>query len=351
MRATVGTVLEEAAKATQLILITHRVEEVLPMFTHAASLREGKLHRQGPTSELVPILSSMDHAKGAGDHASSVACGGTEGSAQSLLPSTSPTAAFLRQYQQEAESRAKSLLHHEPAALPRSIIDVNRATVTYEGRDILKAVSWHVGAGENWAITGPNGSGKSTLVRLAYADHPQMYSNDVSVLGRRRGDPGVSIWDLRRHVGVVTPYLHLEHSDKAFSTFEVVLSGFFDSVGLWQKPSKNQAFEAAKWAHWLGIDQLMDRPFLGLSQGEQRLALLARAMVKRPKILLLDEPTHGLDTPNRRHFLSWVDAIGLSGDCSVVCVTHHRDEMVSCISHELRLTQDGCVESSGLVNK
>ena len=274
---------------------------------------------------------------------SGTATGSVDGAADAELPSLH---ALVQGYTGAGANGA--VPGQSPTSLP-CLLEVSDATVTYDGRDILKGVTWRVRPGENWAVTGPNGCGKSTLVRLVYADHPQMYSNDISILGRRRGTPGVSIWELRQGVGMVTPFLHLEYQHRPISAFRVVCSGFFDSVGLYRKASPEQELEARKWVQWLGIERLAEKPFMACSQGEQRMVLLARAMVKRPQVLLLDEPTHGLDAANRRHFLGCVDAIGRAGRCAVVCVTHHRDEVVSCITHELRLAQDGTVEHCGPV--
>ena len=368
MRTAVANALQRASEITQLVLITHRAEEVLPLFTHMAYLHGGSIAVQGEAASVLGVVSGLEHRASVG-HSDVTVANTTVDS--DTTPDGSTVAVFKRQYAAQvaqlaagpdgcldgtAQLDACAMASVRPSvASPRgnpeapSIIAVDNATITYEGRDILQCVSCRVEPGQHWAVTGPNGSGKSTLVRLVYADHPQLYSNDVSVLGRRRGSPGVSIWDLRQDVGIVTPYLHMEYSDKPLSAFAVVCSGFFDSIGLWQKPTPEQVAVAVKWAMWLGIVPLMDRPFMGLSQGEQRLSLLARAMVKSPKVLLLVEPTHGLDAANREHFLGWVDAIGRAGGCTVVYVTHHADEVAPCITHELRLTHDGRVERCGKV--
>lgn len=240
--------------------------------------------------------------------------------------------------------------HEDIRADPNTdVVSVQRANVTYGDRKILNDVSWRVKNGENWAVTGPNGSGKSTLVSLLFGTNTQVYCNDVTVLGRRLGGLGVSdsIWEYRKPIGMVTPYLHLEMQNRPFSTWAVVCSGLFDSVGLWQTPSPEQTEDVISWLRFFCLEHLKTRPFTSLSQGEQRTALLARAMVKRPKLLLLDEPTHGLDAAQRGRFLDWVETIGSGGSCSVVCVTHHRDELVPCITNELRLSSAGTVNSCG----
>ena len=133
--------------------------------------------------------------------------------------------------------------------------------------------------------------------------------------------------------------------------FSIICSGFFDSVGLWEDPTQKHRDTVDRWIQWLQLHHVANKMFMSLSQGEQRLVLLARAMVKGPAVLLLDEPTHGLDAQNRARFLKVVDAIGSSGRCTVVMVSHHRDEFLHCISHELNLTQNGEVQSCGPIKQ
>lgn len=335
VRAEVNTVLEEACQRTSMILITHRAEEIPSYITHAAVLGNGAIQRQGARAEFDRHVLELDHGRTGGI---------TPVDQQPAYPST------FTEHQQGLvdEYRAGDLDVADDAGEEPGdqLLEMCNITVEYSGRRILPAVSWGVQKGENWAVTGPNGSGKSTLVRLAYSDHPQRYSNDIRIMGQGKGK-GQSIWQLRSRIGIVTPWLHLQHHDTPFSAFAVVCSGFFDSTGLWQSPSPRQLDVAAKWVELLGLESLVSRPFSGLSQGQQRLVLLARAVVKSPRLLLLDEPTHGLDPENRRRFLDLVDLI--SERCSVVLVTHHLDEVGACVTHHLQLAQDGSIDYCGPV--
>jgi molybdate transport system ATP-binding protein len=337
VRQEVQDVLEEAGQQTSMILITHRAEEIPSYVTHAAVLGGGSIRHQGTRTEMAPHLCKLDHCaqKQSGD-------GDTAATA-----SHQPPTFTQRQLDLVADFRAGGLQVDGTTmgeATGDILLDMQDVAVTYGDREILPRIKWQVRAGEHWAVTGPNGCGKSTLVRLAYSDHPQRYSNDIRIMGNGKG-AGQSIWQLRSRIGIVTPWLHLQHHGTPFSAFAVVCSGFFDSTGLWQVPTPRQVEVATKWVELFGLELLVDRPFPGLSQGQQRLILLARAVVKAPRLVLLDEPTHGLDAENRRRFLELVDLI--SERCSVVLVTHHLDEVGTSVTHHLELAEDGSIESQG----
>ena len=162
-------------------------------------------------------------------------------------------------------------------------------------------------------ILGPNGSGKTTLLNLITADNPQAYANRIYLFGRRRGS-GESIWDIKQRIGIVSSEFQIRYR-KPITAFEVVLSGFFDSVGLYRHASAGQKQMAEQWMAVLGIAHKSDKIFNQLSYGEQRMVLLARAMVKMPLMLILDEPCQGLDRTNRHRILEAIDIIGRrSGD-------------------------------------
>ncbi|MGE9664443.1 ATP-binding cassette domain-containing protein, partial [Escherichia coli] len=111
-------------------------------------------------------------------------------------------------------------------------------TVSYNDRPILHHLSWRVNPGEHWQIVGPNGAGKSTLLSLITGDHPQGYSNDLTLFGRRRGS-GETIWDIKKHIGYVSSSLHLDYRVST-TVRNVILSGYFDSIGIYQAVSDRQ---------------------------------------------------------------------------------------------------------------
>lgn len=161
------------------------------------------------------------------------------------------------------------------------------------------------------------------------------------------------MWDFRKQIGVVNPFLHLEFQGHCFSSFSVLCSGLSDSLGVVNADSvaADDRETAVKCAEMFGISQHLETPFIHLSQGQQRLVLLARAMIKKPQLLLLDEPTHGLDTATRQNFLGFIQEVASSPPPSfappttVLHVTHHQDEVLPCMTHELRLSSDGQIES------
>jgi molybdate transport system ATP-binding protein len=207
--------------------------------------------------------------------------------------------------------------------------------VRYGSNIILHNVNWTVRAGESWALLGPNGSGKTTLLSLILGDNPQCYTNEIAVFGKPRGS-GESIWNVKRRIGWVSPELHLHFSDAA-PCFEVVASGFYDTIGLFQPPTSRQ--RAAVW-QWLERFQLLahaSAPLFSLSTGLQRMVLLARALVKAPALLILDEPCQGLDSDHRRSFVLMVDRLIRAGAVTAIYVTHRNDEIPRSIRKVLRL--------------
>ncbi len=220
-----------------------------------------------------------------------------------------------------------------------ALVSMKQVTVVHGGREIITDFDWSVERGQNWKISGPNGCGKSTLVNLVTGDHPQCYSNDVTVMGLRRG-LGESIWDVKRYVGIISPSLHQQHR-VSFSALQIVASGFFDSVGIYQDVSPEHWRMAGEWLELVGMTSWADRPFRSLSYGQQRLLLVARALVKRPPLLVLDEPCQGLDPINRSLVLSVIDRIASTNLTQILYITHEPEDRLECITHELKYVNQG----------
>lgn len=220
-------------------------------------------------------------------------------------------------------------------AVSSSIIDFRDVTLRYGDRAIFEHLDWNVCRGERWALHGRNGSGKSALLALVCADNPQSYACDITLFGKRRGT-GESIWDIKRRIGYVSPEMHRAYL-KDLPSIEIVASGLHDSIGLYKRPRPEQMGICKEWMRVFGIEDLADRTFLTLSSGEQRLVLLARAFVKDPELLILDEPLHGLDTANREWVRKVIDAFCSRPDKTLIMVTHYPDELPTCITHHKHL--------------
>ena len=215
------------------------------------------------------------------------------------------------------------------------VVRLNRVSIRYGDRTILQDLDWTVRRGERWALSGENGAGKSTLLSLVCADNPQSYACDIRLFGRKRGS-GESIWDIKRHIGYVSPEMHRAYQ-KNLPAQDIVASGLHDSIGLYRRPASGEVETCAWWMEVFGVGGLAARSFLHLSSGEQRLCLLARAFVKDPELLILDEPLHGLDTRNRRRVRAVIEAFCHRRGKTLVMVTHYEDELPPCIDHRLHL--------------
>jgi molybdate transport system ATP-binding protein len=195
-----------------------------------------------------------------------------------------------------------------------------------------------VNEGERWALSGPNGSGKSTLLSLVCADNPQGYACPISLFGHKRGT-GESIWQIKHHIGYVSPEMHRAYL-KDLPAIDIVASGLSDSVGLYFRPSAQQRQICQQWMEIFGIKDIADRTFLKLSSGEQRLCLLARAFVKDPELLILDEPLHGLDSENRQRVKDIIETFCQRRHKTLIMVTHYKEELPNCITHRLELKRN-----------
>lgn len=219
------------------------------------------------------------------------------------------------------------------------ILCFNSVSIRYGNRTILQDLNWTVREGERWALSGKNGSGKSTLLSLVCADNPQAYACDIRLFGHKRGT-GESIWEIKRHIGYVSPEMHRAYQ-KDIPAIDIVASGLNDSVGLYVRPRPEQREVCRKWMELFGIEDLADRTFLKLSSGEQRLCLLARAFVKDPELLILDEPFHGVDLCRRTYVKEIIEAFCQREHKTLVVVTHHPEELPGCITHHLNLQKNG----------
>lgn len=209
------------------------------------------------------------------------------------------------------------------------------ATVRYTDNTVFENLDWTIEAKQHWQVSGPNGSGKTCLLSLITGDHPQCYVNDINVFGFQRGT-GESIWQIKQYIGYVSTALQWEYR-VGTGLRNVIISGFFDSIGLYTKSTDTQKAIADEWLVVLGMAGRADEPFNALSFGEQRLALIARAMVKHPPLLILDEPCLGLDDMNRQLVLALIERICRSGETTVLYVNHRSEDRIQGIDNHLKL--------------
>ena len=254
---------------------------------------------------------------------------------QAYLESREPVPA--RMLSEEKEKAILDLgVRSEELKVPNStVIEFRHVNIRYGERTILKDLNLTVKEGEHWALNGENGAGKSTLLSIVCADNPQSYANDIVLFGHQRGK-GESIWDIKRHIGYISPEMHRAYM-KDVPAIDIVASGLSDVSGLYKKPKPEQRSMCEFWMDIFGIKRYADTTFLHLSSGEQRLVLLARAFVKDPALLILDEPLHGLDLKNRRLVKDIIEVFCQRKHKTLLMVTHYREEYPKNIDHEIYL--------------
>ena len=187
-------------------------------------------------------------------------------------------------------------------------------------------------------MSGPNGAGKSTLLSIICADNPQSYSQNITLFDHKRGS-GESIWDIKRHIGYVSPEMHRSYL-KDIPAAGIVASGYYDTIGLFRRLTEDQMEACSGWLDTFGVSALRDRSFVKLSSGEQRMLLLARALVKDPDLLILDEPLHGLDILNKERARAIIEAFATRPSKTIIYVTHYPEELPRCIDKTLILKRN-----------
>ena len=217
------------------------------------------------------------------------------------------------------------------------LVRLTQATIQYGDTVIVDKLDWTITQGQHWQLSGPNGSGKTCVLSLITGDHPQCYSNDIFVFGFQRGN-GESIWQIKQFIGYVSTSLQWEYRVST-SCKNVIISGFYDSIGMYTKSTDNQKKIADQWLELLGMQDRADQPFNKLSYGDQRLLLIARAMVKHPPLLILDEPCLGLDDMNRQLVLALIEKICQGSETTVLYVNHHAEDKIKGIENHLQLAK------------
>ncbi|MFE4351697.1 ABC transporter ATP-binding protein [Peribacillus butanolivorans] len=227
-----------------------------------------------------------------------------------------------------------------------NVISLKNINWKRNGNQILNGVSWEVQTGEHWALLGLNGSGKTSLLKMITGYQWPNSGGEVSVLGNIFGKTNIP--ELRKSIGWVSSSLDQEYQSRPNDTaLEVVLSGKFASIGLYEEITENDIKKANKLLEQFRIKHLSNQFIQSLSQGEKRKAMIARALMSSPRLLILDEPCNGLDIYSKEELLTTIeDLTAASNGPTILYVTHHIEEIVPSITHAL-LINSGNVIAKG----
>ncbi len=285
------------------VLVTVNIRNDIPLWcSHLAILHRGRMILQGRRTDLIEQI----------DRISAIENGCSSTDFEQLGIRTTP-----------AVSENKEII-----CLRNGFARFGELPV-FEGLDLQIHDAFHT------LVTGPNGCGKSTLLQIITGDNPKCYANDLRIFGRRRGT-GESIWELKHQMGIVSPELHRNY--RAPGTIrQVVLSGLFDTIGLYRPVTVFQDQQARHWLDWIDLTGKASISFRRLGFAEQRLVLIARALIKLPRLLVLDEPTQGLDDRNRKKLLDFLDRIAADQICTILYVSHRQDEFRPFFRQHIRL--------------
>ncbi len=300
-----GKLLQELASTTQMVLVLNRVDEIPAFVTHLAYLEAGQLLHQVAVDDPVAVADL-----------------------QQLL--------HLKTTDLQIPPAARLPVQKQPVLDPaQPLVRLRNARVAYGEQEVFSGLDWTIEPGQHWQVTGPNGSGKTCLLNLITGDHPQCYVNDIFVFGMQRGS-GESIWQIKQFIGYVSSALQWEYR-VSINVRNVIISGFYDSIGIYQKYTEREKKIAEQWLALLGMSGRATQPFNQLSFGDQRLLLIARAMVKHPALLILDEPCLGLDDLNRQLVLALIEKICAGSETTVLYVNHHQQDKIEGIDRYLAL--------------
>ena len=293
---------------TRLVLLSGRIEDFPPEASHMLLLSDGAVVYSGDMEKGLEIY-RKEH----------------EGSCRQdkEIYSTSEKMTELNTLKNEGKSENDIL------------IDMTDTTVSYSGRNVLDRLNWKVRRGEKWKISGVNGSGKSTLLSLVNCDNPQSYSNEITLFGIKRGT-GESVWDIKKRIGFVSGDFQFKYRVRC-RVIDAVLSGLYDSVGLYENVNDSDIEKGDRWLKFTGLYSKRGSMFTDLSFGEMRLVLIARAMIKDPELLVLDEPCQGLDSFNRERVLKLCEKIGMDKIQTILFVTHDKEVNLKCFTNSLVL--------------
>ncbi|UXP31843.1 ATP-binding cassette domain-containing protein [Reichenbachiella agarivorans] len=218
------------------------------------------------------------------------------------------------------------------------LIRMKNVSVSYLDRCILKAINWEIKPGEFWQLKGPNGAGKTTLLTMITGDNHKAYGQDITLFGFKKGS-GESVWDIKKNIGYYTSTMTYDFWRNQ-SIEHMIISGYYDSIGLYNRPTELQLKRTEAWLDLIGLKEQRDKPFIDLPIGYRRLVLIVRAMVKHPPLLILDEPASDLDDHNTKLMAALVNKIAQESKTAILYVSHqdekglHPDRVFELIASE-----------------
>lgn len=218
------------------------------------------------------------------------------------------------------------------ASQGEELFALKNINIRFGDTDVIKNLNWTVRKGEHWAVMGENGAGKSTVLGMLTADHPQIYNNDITLLGERPGH-GLNIWDHKAKLGFFSPELALQYRED-LTLLEVLCTGFTPNLCKADNPTWEEKAKAREWLNYLGFNDV-NQNIRTLSPIDKRLVLMARAAIRPPKVLLLDEPSQGLKGEYREKIFHLLQL--LSTETTIILVSHYEEEWPPCMTHLLRM--------------
>ncbi len=300
------------ANGIGILVFVHNPEDIPPSATHLGIIENSQLRHAGPRMNI-----------------------------QTLLPEFQGRAHFIADLKDlvphpSRQARKPDTQNHHARL---ELVRLEDGHAGYGNKTIFSHLDLKIAAGDHTLVSGPNGCGKSTLLHVITGDHPACYQNRLWLFGTRRGT-GESIWDLKKRMGIVSTDLHRNYRVPG-SALDCVLSGLYDSIGLYQRPSAEEEQAALAWLERISLSDKADIPFRALSYADQRLVLIARALIKLPDLLVLDEPTHGLDRVNRNAILDFLGQVANDNLSTILYVSHREDEFRDFFVSHLRLDNAG----------
>lgn len=312
----------EIENAPHIILATERWSEIPSAVTNVIEFSQKNVTFCGKRSEYEKLLKNRELCNKKSEKQEKIAFSGA------IAQTLEETKALRAQSQYD--SREKIGGEQNVDESEEILVEMNNVNVAWGENHVIKNLSWKLKKNEHWLVRGPNGSGKTTFLELITGDNKQVFCNDVRLFGKKRGT-GESIWDIKKRLGIVSYRLHVEYRMVGGATLQdVIASGFRDSIGLYGAATDVEIAAAKKWLSLGGFSGRENQTFASLSYGEQRAVLILRSAVKCPKILILDEPCHGLDEQYRKKILQLIEEIAAGGTTTLLHVTHDPTEVLPC---------------------